>query len=307
VVFAGPDTLFVLNARSYEVREAIVVSDLRDAKGRRFGEMMLSHNVQLDCAGGTLALGVSDDFSLSVHKLIDLETGKEMADLSGFYEGSDQGDGMAISPDGSKVAMVTWQSGSGVELVDVRARRRIGRIDLDDKPMVEHMLAFAGNERLLVGEPECLPNRGCDHKVVPKGRHLRLFDLATRAERSFAWPGAEVYRSMGASSDGSVVFGYAGKERRCERCNHGFGELKIDDARLVVWNAATGEAIARSPKLRVEEHGCPLVQILGSCTAYEQAPELEMSADGGAVAAYWPPGDSPRAKNSTGEVDVFRR
>ena len=307
VVFGGPDTLFVLNAGSYEVREAIVVSDLRDAKGRRFGDLMLSHNVQLDCAQGTLALSVSDDLSLSALKLIDLETGKEAADLSGIYEGNDQGDGMAISPDGSKVAMVTWESGSGAELVDVRARRRMGRINLGERPLVEHMLAFAGNDALLVGEPECQPNRGCDQKQLPKGRRLRVYPIAGGDARTFAWPGAEVYRSMGASSDGSVVFGYAGEERRCGRCNSGFGELKIDDARFLVWDRTTGQAVARSPRLKVEDHACPLLQIMGSCTAYQQAPELEMSADGRAVAAFWPPGSFPAAKNSTGEVEVFRK
>jgi hypothetical protein len=307
VVFAGPDLLYVVNTDRWDVRAAIPLSDLKAADGRRFGDLMLSRNVQLDCAGETLALSVSDDLSVGVLKLLDLETGKEMADLSGISEGSDQGDGMAISPDGSKVAVVTWQTGSGVELVDVRARRRMGRIDLGDKPMVEHMLAFAGNDRLLVGEPECQPNRGCDQKQLPKGRKLRIYPIAGGDVRSFSWPGAEVYRSIGASTDGATVFGYVGREKRCEGCNRGFGELKIEDARIAMWDARTGEAIARSSRLPVEDHPCPLMQFMGSCTAYQQAPELEMSADGRAVAAFWPPGSFPAAKNSTGEVEVFRK
>jgi hypothetical protein len=104
-----------------------------------------------------------------------------------------------------------------------------------------------------------------------------------------------------------VVFGYTGVESYCDSCNGGSGELKIGDARFTVWDHASGRAVARSPKLKVASHSCPWIQIMGSCTEYEQAPELQMSANGNAVLAFWrgsfPPSDDGR---EAAELQVFR-
>ena len=67
--------------------------------------------------------------------MIDLDSGKELTDLGGifnglFYKGLSQryqGDGLAISPDGSKVAIGVWQLGEvggfAVDVMDVQRRR----------------------------------------------------------------------------------------------------------------------------------------------------------------------------------------
>jgi hypothetical protein len=326
LAFTGPDILDVVDAHNFQLHASIVLSDLHPLlKGqpasKSFGEMPLYSGVVVDCATskGVAALAFWGDLQPFSVKLFDLDKGLETADLAGSYEVTGrngsfrryQGDGMAISPDGSKVALLTWQwggdKGSGVDLLDARTGTQLKRLFLGDPFRIRHRLTFAGNDALIIGQRPCPGNDVCDYKNLPSGRTLRIWNFGGDGSvKTLSWPGAEIYGSFGAPADGSVVFAYTGDESYCKTCNGGHGELRITDARFTVWARQSGHAMMRSPKLRIDAHSCGF-RIIGACESYDQAPELQMSANGEAVLAFWPEGDPPSdKKEGAGELQVFR-
>ncbi|MGA7351644.1 MAG: hypothetical protein WBX06_10840, partial [Acidobacteriaceae bacterium] len=241
------------------------------------------------------------------------------ADLGGIfnplaYKGLSheyQGDGLAISPDGSRVAIGVWQfgevNGFAVDVMDVQRRQLDKTVFLRDGNRTEHRLAFAGEGALVIGEPECQPNGKCDTRSMPNNRKLRLWDFATTGSvRKLGPQFNETYRTFGASADGNVVFAYTGDESYCGLCNSRNGELKVHNARFTVWDRASGNVIARSPGLRVEVHSCPWLS-LGACESYQQVPELQMSANGRSILAFWPQQGFPPPENvkGLGQLEVY--
>jgi hypothetical protein len=223
-----------------------------------------------------------------------------------------QGDGLAISPDGSKVAIGVWQwgqvGGFAVDVMDVQSQQLDKTVFLRDGFRTEHHLAFADEGTVVIGEPECDGDVKCDPKSLPRDRKLRLWDFATTgAVRKLGQLFHETYRTFGASADGNVVFAYTGDESYCGFCNSRNGELKIHNARFTVWDRASRKVVARSPSLRVENHPCPWLIFMGSCTSFQQVPEMQMSANGKSVLAFWP-GQSflaPEKVKGLGEMEVY--
>jgi hypothetical protein len=323
VAFAVPDRMYVADTHPFKLRDPISLFALRVTAAGDPGHHTTvdtpvpEGNVEFDCAAssGVAVLGFSADLGVVAIKLIDLDSGKEIADLGGTLKGryeSYQGDGLAISPDGSKVAMVVWlfgdDGGPTVNLVDARSQQVVKSLHLGDGFKIDHKLAFAGEGTLIIGEPECQRNGKCDARSLPSNRKLRLWDFGgSGAVRMMGAPGSETYRSFGASADGDVVFAYTGDESYCGFCNSRNGELKIHNARFTVWNRASGEVAARSPSLRVETHSCPWLMIMGSCESYQQVPEMEMSANGKAILAIWQAQTFPPPVKITGlgEPEVY--
>jgi hypothetical protein len=324
LAFTGPDNLEVFDAHSFQLHASIVLSDLHPrVKGqptsKSFGEMQLSTNVGADCSvsNGAAALVFWGDLQPFSIKLFDLDTGLETADLAGSYERTGrvssfrryQGDGIAISPDGSKIALLTWQwggdEGSGVDVLDVRTGAQFKRLFLGDPSTIRHRLTFAGNDALIIGQRSCPVNDVCDYENLPSGRTLRVWNFGTDGSvKTLSLPGKEIYNSFGAPADGSVVFGYTGDESYCKTCNDGHGELRITEARFAVWDRRSGKVILRSPELRIEHHTCGF--LVFGCDSYDQSPELQMSANGEAILAFWPSGDPPPdKKKGVGELQVF--
>lgn len=289
----GLDTLEVIDARSFTVHASIALSGFHLADSRAFTDLRFVPLVQNDCAAASplAVLGFWGDLGLRSIKLVDLEKGVEVADLSDRFAGTYRGDGLAISPDGSKIALATWKDpeGSEVELVDARAGAVLKPLPLGDELRIKHHLAFAGEGALVIGELGCEPEGICsDLKPTAGGRSFRLWSFAEAgAVKRLGGSGEESYRSTDASADGSVVFGYTGDEIYCRKCNSGSGEIRVKDARFTVWDRATGRAVARSSRLRVVQHACPWLTI-GSCAESEQVPELQMSGNGKAFLAFWP-------------------
>ncbi len=325
VAFAPSDRLYVADTRTIELRDPIYLSALRltaDGAGPNPPNSPVpGGHVEFDCAasGGVAVLGFWGDLGTAAIKLIDLDTGKELTDLGGSFKGlfskglsqRYEGDGLAISPDGSKVAMVVWQFGNGggpvVDLFDAQSRRLIKTLNLGDGFRIGHRLAFAGEGSLVIGEPECQHNGKCDARSLPSNRRIRLWDFGSTGDVGLLGsPGKETYRSFGASADGSVVFAYMGDESYCGSCNSGNGELKVHNARFAVWDRASGKVVARSPRLRVENHSCPWFS-LGACESYQQVPELQMSTNGKAILAFWPQYGSPPPERTRGlgQLEIY--
>jgi WD40 repeat protein len=267
----------------------------------------------LDCSAESGVAVIADSSSEGASYLwaVDLESGTESADLSVSLKGRYQGDGIAISPNGTQLALATWRfgasQGSTLELISIPEKKSIGTFALPKSIRVpKHQLSFAGEHAVMVGE------EGCDDKsetCLPYvGRAFQVIDLnnAGGAAQVLAQPGMEAYRFSGGSADGVVVFGYTGAESRCTSCN-GTGETKISDARFTVWDRNSGRVIARSPSLHVQVHSCWLNIGLASCTSYQRPPELQMSANGKAILAFSPPLDYSQAKPGDAKVEVFYR
>lgn len=321
LAFTDLDRINVLDSRTFRLHTTIDLSDLhlklrQDPAGRPFTDMHFLSNVRFDCSANNTSavLAFSADLGVNSIKLFDLDKGTEIADLAENHEGRYQGDGIAISPDGSKVALVTWKfrkgEGSGIELIDTETGAILKSMFLGDRYGIEHQLGFAGENALVIGEPESQSSNPGDSRSVPRGRMLRIWNFAKDGGMTIlGWPGADVYRYSGASAGGNSVFGYTGIESYCKSCNKGSGELKIEDARFMIWSLASGQPVARSPKLRVIPHPCPLIQFMGSCTEFQQPPILSLSANGKAVLAFWPEPTPSMAKDAkpAGEITVFHQ
>lgn len=317
--YAPTDRLFVYDAGTMQLRSQVYLSTLRFTKDDGIegtpGAGILLPMVEFDCAASSsiAVLGFWGDLGVDAIKLIDLETGEEVNDLGGAYRNLTfkgfyhryLGDGLAISPDGSEVAVKFSMSGSsGVDVVDAKSGQLMKSVELGDSFRVAHKLAFAGESALMIGEPACQPNMTCEPASPPGIRKVRVWDFGnTGAVSLLGWPGNQTYRFFGSSADGKVLFAYSGKERFCKSCNSKAGEIEVDNARFTVWDRAQGKVVALSPSLRVETHTCPWLTF-GACESYQQAPELEMSSDGRSILAFWPQGDFPRTKPGSGVGDL---
>jgi hypothetical protein len=299
VAFSGADTIYVADAHTLQLRASIALPELR----------LPPLDIRFDCSvAGNLAVLASSDMQGTAAKIVDLNSGKEITDLVGSLQGRYQGDGIAVSPDGSKVAVATWYFGVGhtqpiAEVIDTRSKRSISALSLGDPVGREHELTFAGENALIIGERGCLLMRPCDLK--PHERTLRVWAFgADGSVQTLRQPGAELYRCFGASADGNVVFGYSATESYCDSCNSGGGELMSKDARFTLWDRGSGRVLVRSPRLKVEEHTCLwFFNPFGSCVEYEQPPALQMSGNGKAVLAFWPEEILPGRKAH--ELEIF--
>jgi hypothetical protein len=329
LAFADPDRLYVADTRTYTFRDPIHLSALRLRAEGNPGNPdpppdtpIPSGPVEIDCAASSsvAVLGFSEGVGVAVIKVIDLVSGKDLVDLGGiyyplFFKGlahDYQGDGLAISPDGSKVAIGVWQAGEvggfAVDVVDVKSPQLLKTVFLHDGFRNEHRIAFAGEGTVVIGEPECDSDVKCDLRSPPTDRKLRLWDFGTTgAVKRLGTLFHESYRTFGASADGNEVFAYTGDESYCGFCNSGHGELKVHNARFTVWDRASGNVLTLSPSLRVENHPCPWLVIMGSCDSSEQVPEMQMSANGKAILAFWPGADFPpeEGSNAVGNPEVY--
>lgn len=315
-----PDMLLIIDAHTLQVHGSISMSDLQvfnaGTDPRRYADALFLGRVDVDCsAESNIAVVVArGDLDLLSVKLFDLDTVTELTDLASvLFKGHDRysGDGLAISPDGTKIAMVVHKllgrrGGEVAELIDSASRTIVGGLDLGETFYDVRQLAFAGNGALMIGLRECELGWPCRPQTLPKGQTLRVWQFAGDGRvQTLGWIDAEVYRSFGASSNGDRVFAYTGIENFCKSCNKS-GELKIKDARFTVWDRASGKAIARSPSLRIRMHPCPRFQLMGSCSEREDAPSIEMSENGKTILVFTP-GALPVLRNSTdmGEVNTF--
>ncbi len=297
LAFIGLDALSVLDADTLQPHSSISIGNLSltngyDGKSQHFTDSQLLSDGLLDCSTNSdlAVLGFWGDGIKSI-KLFDVEKGTEVADLSDNVDGRYYGDGLAISPDGSKIAVLVWKltgpRSETIELIDTHTGKILKSLTLGDQFEIRHRLAFAGNEALIIGEQECAPIAGCEFnlKPRPRSRTLRIWNFGSSGEvNTLGIPSAETYRSFGASSDGKVIFAYTGIEDYCDSCNNGSGELKIKRAWLTVWHRKTRQIIVQSQNLAIDSGvygGLPPV-------SYQEPPHLHMSANGKAVLAFAP-------------------
>jgi hypothetical protein len=69
-------------------------------------------------------------------------------------------------------------------------------------------------------------------------------------------------------------------------------------ARFSLWNVDTGKLIVESPPLAMLHHSCAFGIGIGSCTPYDERPQLRLSQSGKVVLAYWETGGKPMMRFS---------
>ncbi len=221
----------------------------------------------------------------------------------------------ALSSDGSLLAVQSesesgWPPDSSVSIVDVTTGRVLHTLNFKQGGRFHWELAFAGDDALVTGEwQRCqILNDSCNQ--MPAHRGLQIWNFGTDGSTmSLSNFGMETYGSLGASADGSRIFSYTGLESWCAHCDWWSGNLRIKDARFVVWDRKSGKPIYRSPQIPAYHYTCPLIPFTimgGGCYSNSAAPNIAMSADGNAVMAFWNYGSQEGApKNFKDEVRVF--
>jgi hypothetical protein len=161
----------------------------------------------------------------------------------------------------------------------IRSRIALGGISNDP---YEPSVMFAGESMVAMAKP-----------IVPSndyGREsLHFWNVDTGSEIQVINdldPGANDVSFPGLSADGRTVLAYTDKSRS----KNGF---KVKDVRFSLWDRESGRMIATSPSLKVIHHGCPLIQLIGKCTPFDETPVLALSQSGNAVIAWWASGGEP--------------
>ena len=110
LAFNGPDTLSVVDVRTLQLHTSIALSSLPK-------RMAGLGRAVLDCSAESSVAALADEnpeaMGASMLVLLDLDNGTEIADLSDSLKGRYQGDGIAISPNGTQLALATWRFGAG--------------------------------------------------------------------------------------------------------------------------------------------------------------------------------------------------
>jgi hypothetical protein len=170
------------------------------------------------------------------------------------------------------------------------------------------LVAFAGNDSLLIAEEMCQDEDGfCDFTPTSGpfeiGTSSQAASLKNSAVRGLTpidiFPVRPTAKWRSATPE----------RRAIARPAMEAGETKVRVARFVLWDRTSRRTIAESPALGVERHSCFLAIGLGPCTSYERASELQMSDDGKTVLAFMPftsddpPDRKPRPLSSSVDHD----
>jgi WD40 repeat protein len=308
-----PNFVHLIDALNFQIHATIDLRDLYvnvngSQPGQSFADSnLLSNSGVFACSANSnvAAIAFSGGREGPV-KLFNLETGREVADLTrlfgppdGYYENG----GIAVSPDGSRVAIVIGWCECKVDLIDTRSKAILKTLTLapawrGNGHRLVYRVAFAGNEALLTGVDNC-SSQFCDTEAGPESRSVQVWDLRGKGSvKNLSSPGRETYRFFGGSANGDVIYSFSASEKLCSSCNDGTGGLKVSDARFSVWDRESWKTIAHSPQLLVIHHRC---WFSVSCREWDEVPQLQMSANGEAILATWPSG------GDNAPFKVFRR
>jgi hypothetical protein len=231
-------------------------------------------------------------------RIFNLDTG---AQVPGFDDLPMQDSvlGVAVSPLGSSMAIFRdandAQFNPGgyydhvVTIVDLKAKRVAGTMKLvSDTDRSTNPIWYAGESTVAVE----LLSRAKDFSMQNdwfRGS-IHFFDVGSGSQvQVIADPDVDDFSLWGMSADGRTMLTYTGMSH-----NKGYEQQVVTDARFTLWNRETGKQIAQSPSLKVVHHTCQWLVIgIGSCTPFDEVPELKMSQNGNAVVASWTFGGEP--------------
>ena len=319
---AAVDYLRVVDTKSYTLRTDISLSAAGDAvpngvlaQSRRGYEDGAVRSYVVCAANAPFAAVVTGhSFGPIGIRIFNLETGAEVTQFNDVLSRSDEL-GVAISPDATNLAVFGPQQlqdmkdtkgvNYQITIVDLRTKK-VARDIYVKSPFNFNSMKYAGESTIAIE----LFDRGPSESPPVSWTGLRnyfytrasihFFDVGSGAElRTISQPDNGDFRLLGISADGQTILVRTDTTHFCFSCNGGGGQEIISDSRFTLLKLQAGHPITRSPSLKVVHHGCLLPRwltsggFLGSCIAFDEEPELELSQGGNAVAALWKQGNQP--------------
>lgn len=315
IAFEDSDNVNVVDTNNFHmqttislkvVKEAFRAKALKKPKGSLYGAGQL---IYARCAANAplavFYIGIPS-LELGDIKLFDLQTGSEIAGFDNLSSPILLA-GIAISPSGSSVALVNEVVLPGAQPIQT-ARDTVTVINVANHsisrrfyvesgaPLQREPIAYAGDHSIVLQLNEFRPYVPSAGGVVGTDEEssIHLFDISTGAEiRTITEPSANSFTLRGVSADGRIILTSAERWRHCIFCKQLSAEVVVTDARFILWDSTNGQAIAEYSNLHLVHHSCPWLAI-GSCTPWDEAPEIALNQIGNAVIASWVAGgDQP--------------
>jgi hypothetical protein len=201
----------------------------------------------------------------------DIESGKEVGEVrQDATAGAEFGE-IAISPDGSKLAIMLkdrrWNEtlkGPNIQIRDGKSLKLISDFSTGDSPQG---LIFAGESEVVTVNEQ--PSRSSSRQA------LRVWDVRSgRGERRLTDAQLDVEGPISSSADGRYILASVIKYHLCRFCNGMEGRLDVKQQKYSVWDKETGAEVFQSAP-----YG-PIIEPLGARPVVSQ--------DGSTALVYWP-------------------
>lgn len=261
-------TAYVLDVPAYQLVSKIAVGDV------------LAHH-PLGVLGLTMACSANANvfvmsayggpFGRGLVRLFDLGTGEMTAELNRDASSGAPFGSVALSPDGTKLAILLGELGGkalkgfNVEIRETGHLKLLETLATGDAP---RGLIFAGESDIVTVQQR--PAGWWPPKQV-----LRLWDLDSgKEEKRLSAAHVDVEGPITASADGRSILGYLPTYKWCWLCNGWEGDERVVKQQFAVWDRSTGAEIFRSEPFE--------------STVHLDGARCALSQDGAAAIVYWP-------------------
>ena len=268
VSFDSINTVYVLDASSYHVESTFDLGSMTEpANG-------IGANVTMACSA-TASLfavgGYGGRLGVGVVRIYNIVSGKEVGEVRQDVTAEAKFGEIAMSPDGSKLAILLkdrrWNGklkGPNIQLRDGESLKLISDFSTGDSPQ---SLIFAGGSDVVTVNEQ--PSRSSFKQA------LRLWDVRSgREEQQLSDAQLDVEGPISFSANGRYILASIIKYQLCKLCNGMEGQLDVKQQKFAVWDKETGAEVFQSAP-----YG-PIIEPLGARPVISQ--------DGSTALVYWP-------------------
>lgn len=262
------NTVYVLNASSYRVEATFGIGNLTEpANG-------LGANITMACSARAPLFavgGYGGRLGVGVIRIYDIVSGKQITEVRQDAVAEAEFGQIAISPDGSKLAILLkdrrWNEklkGPDIQIRDGNSLKLISDFSTGDSPQG---LTFAGESEVVTVNEQ--PTRSSSKQA------LRLWDVRSgREERQLADAQLDVEGPISSSANGRYILASVIKYHFCIFCNGMEGRMDVKQQKFAVWDKEAGAEVFQSA------HYDPIIEPLGARPV--------LSQDGSTAFVYWP-------------------
>ncbi len=268
VSFDSINTVYVLDASSYRVETTFDLGGMTEqANG-------LGANITMACSATAPLFavgGYGGRLGVGVVRVYDIVSGKEVDEVHQDAAAEAEFGEIAISPDGSKLAILLkdrrWNEklrGPNIQIRDGKNLKLISDFSTGDSPQG---LIFAGESEVVTVNEQ--PSRSSSKQS------LRLWDVRSgHEERQLADAQLDVEGAISSSANGRYILASIIKYHLCRFCDGMEGRLDVKQQKFALWNKETGVEVFQSAP-----YG-PIIEPLGA--------RAVVSQDGSTALVYWP-------------------
>ena len=268
VSFDSINTVYVLNTGSYRVESTFDLGGMTEpANG-------IGANVTMACSATAPLFavgGYGGRLGLGAVLVYDIVSGKEVGEVRQDAVAEAEFGEIAISPDGSKLAILLkdrrWNEklkGPNIQIRDGKSLKLISDFSTGDSPQG---LIFAGESEVVTVNEQ--PSRSSSKQA------LRLWDVRSgHEERQLADNQLDVEGPISSSANGRYILASIIKYHLCRFCDGMEGRLDVKQQQFAVWDKETGAEVFQS-----SPYG-PIIEPLGARPVVSQ--------DGSTALVYWP-------------------